>query len=112
MALLSSFLPALLTNYFANSNPEEDHIDCVDHDRTLSEVQKDRCRSARDVVLAWKSGESLVAYLIMGVLFGPSLGRWSDFFGRKPFICLGFGAGTLTPIAILLNTKFGFHLGW
>ena len=42
----------------------------------------------------------------------PVVGRWSDAYGRKPFLVLSFACGGAQVVALLLYITWGTSLFW
>lgn len=112
-SLMASFTPSLLTNYFANQQsdaPVDDHvIDCTGDDR---KKLADICRHATNTVMAWKSVSAVITHFALGVFLYPTMGKWSDLWGRKPFVLLAFMGAILQPVSILLYLRHGLPLWW
>lgn len=43
-------------------------------------------------------------------LQSPMIGNWSDKYGRKPFMVMGFATASLPLLVILLNLQFGVSM--
>lgn len=46
------------------------------------------------------------------LLQAPVVGRWSDAYGRKPFLVLSFACGGAQVVALLLSITMGTSLFW
>lgn len=106
-SMLSSFLPSLLTNYFANMGPGI-KVDCSGDDDKSSE----QCQSATNETLLWKCGVDFIINFVFGIFLSPTLGSWSDLLGRKPFMLVGCAMGLLPCIVLIFHLKLDLPLWW
>ena len=44
------------------------------------------------------------------MLQSPMIGNWSDKYGRKPFMVMGFATASLPLLVILLHLQFGVSM--
>lgn len=109
LMLLVPYTPTLLTDYFAGARAGHP-VKCTD---LAAGVQPPAaCKSAHDDVVQWNAKKSFICNIFLGVILTPLLSRWSDYYGRKPFMIYGKLTGILPTFTVLAYLKFGLPLWW
>jgi len=96
------FLPRLATDLFAGQ-PCESYGDGDDAPQA--------CRDAHSTAVFASAVAALVANCFVSLLLNPLMGAWSDVYGRKPFVVLGFAA-TFPSILAYLAASLGLAPAW
>ncbi|CAL8465277.1 g4812 [Coccomyxa elongata] len=108
LTVLAPVKPSIMTDFFA-SRAANQTMRCDDY--MLSAVPK-ACQDAHAQVVTWSSWADFVANSVLAFFMAPVVGRWSDAYGRKPFLILSFACGGAQVIVLLLYITWGTSLLW
>lgn len=70
------------------------------------------CIKAHTDVAIWTTGRILVTSFTLSLFLNPVLGKWSDMYGRKPFLVIGTLTNIIQPGFLILYTIFHFPIYW
>ncbi|EIE23230.1 MFS general substrate transporter [Coccomyxa subellipsoidea C-169] len=108
LTVLAPVKPSIMTDFFA-SRAANQTMRCDDF--LLTAVPK-ACQDAHAQVVTWSSWSDFVANSVLAFFMAPVVGRWSDAYGRKPFLVLSFACGGAQVVALLLYITWGTSLFW
>ena len=106
--MLAPYLPDLMTNFFAE-HASGTPIHCEDFSSYNSKPPQ-ACITGSAASVMWSSYSQFFSNAIIGFMFYPLTGVWSDMFGRKPFLMLSQALGMLPKLVVLFHVMFGMSL--
>ncbi|CAD7697118.1 unnamed protein product [Ostreobium quekettii] len=107
--LVVPYVATMQTDFFATSIAGES-IECTG---LAPGVKPPRpCIEAHSDVVAWSTWSGFVTNAVVSAFINPALGTWSDLYGRKPFLVLGFALQFLPYVAVLLYLENVIPLYW
>ncbi|GMH34413.1 hypothetical protein BSKO_02247 [Bryopsis sp. KO-2023] len=107
--VLIPHIPTALTNYFAGRH-SVGAIRCTGLEPGTEPPEE--CKRAHDDILARNALTSFVCSAVLGTLLTPLLCRWSDYYGRKPFLIYGTLIGFPCIFIFVAHFLFDFPLWW
>ncbi|KAK9787487.1 hypothetical protein WJX73_002756 [Symbiochloris irregularis] len=106
LTTLTPIKPNLMTDFFASR-----HSDKYIHCERFPPLDSPRvCRDAHASAVLWSSWSDFFSNSILLFLLAPLVGRWSDAYGRKPFLIICFLLASLPVLVLVLHMCYQLPL--
>lgn len=107
--VLVPYTTTLLTDYFSEKHAGHP-VQCTDLPAGVEPPAA--CKDAHDDVIQWNAVKSFTCHIFLNLILTPTLSRWSDYYGRKPFLLYGSITAIFPTFMVFAYAKFGLPLWW
>lgn len=106
LTLLTPVKPNLMTDFFASRHSRH-YIHCEAY---LPALEPQACRDAHSSVVTYSSFSDFVSNSFLLFLLAPLIGKWSDCYGRQPFLVLTFVCASFPVLVLFFNLNYGLSM--